>query len=131
MTKDIKFVLKLMHAMSSIQTPIKSFTLEKRHENVYVIYIDEIMLNNESCLIANDVNDSWLWHRRLGHASMKTLSKLVKNDLVIGLLKLNFDKNEVCDACKFGKQVRNSFKSKNLISLLNCCILTYLDLWMF
>ena len=30
----------------------------KRHENVYVIYIDEIVLNNESCLIANDVNDS-------------------------------------------------------------------------
>ena len=36
----------------------------------------------------NDVNDSWLWHRRLGHASMKTLSKLAKNDLVIGLPKL-------------------------------------------
>ena len=32
----------------------------KRHENVYVIYLDEIVLNNESCLIANDVNDSWL-----------------------------------------------------------------------
>ena len=31
----------------------------KMHENVYVIYIDEIVLNNESCLIANDVNDSW------------------------------------------------------------------------
>ena len=30
----------------------------KRHENVYVIYIDEIVLNIESCLIANDVNDS-------------------------------------------------------------------------
>ena len=50
------------------------------HENVYVIYIDEIVLNNESCLIANDVNDSWLWHKKLGYASMKTLSKLVKND---------------------------------------------------
>ena len=53
----------------------------KRHNTVYVIYIDEIVLNSVSCLIANDVNDSWLWHRRLGHASMKTLSKLVKNDL--------------------------------------------------
>ena len=50
----------------------------KKHENVYVIHIDEIKLHNESCLIANDVNDSWLWNRRLRHASMKTLSKLVK-----------------------------------------------------
>ena len=28
-TKDIEFILKPMHAMSSIQTPIKLFTLEK------------------------------------------------------------------------------------------------------
>ena len=106
----------------------------KRHENVYVIYIDEIVLNNESCLIANDVNDSWLWHRRLRHASMKTLSKLVKNDLVVELPKLNLDKNKICDACQFGKQVRNSFKSKNLVSTLghlDCCMLIYLDLWMW
>ena len=50
--------------------------------------------NNESFLIATDVNDSWLY-RRLGHASMKTLSKLVKNDLVIGLPKLNFNKDKI------------------------------------
>ena len=84
----------------------------KMYDNVYVIYIDEIVFNNESYLIANDVNDSWLWHRRLGHTSMKTLSKLVKNDLVIGLPKLKFDKDKICDACQFGKQVKNSFKSK-------------------
>ena len=77
--------------------------IRKRHENVYVIYIDEIVINNESCLIVNDVNDSWLWHKRLGHASMTTLSKLVKNDLVIGLPKLNFDKDKICDACQFEK----------------------------
>ena len=34
--------------------------IEKRHENVYVIYIEEIKFHNESCLFANDVNDSWL-----------------------------------------------------------------------
>ena len=67
-------------------------------------------------MIANDVNDSWLWHRRLGHTSMKTLSKFVKNDLVIGLPKLNFNKDKICDACQFGKQVRSSFKPKNLVS---------------
>ena len=106
----------------------------KRHKNVYVIYIDEIVLNNESFLIANDVNDSWLWHKILGHASMKTLSKLVKNDLVIGLPKLTFNKDKICDACQFGKQARTSFKSKNLVSTsrpLNCFILTCLKLWMF
>ena len=115
MTKDIGFVLNQMHAMSSIHLQIKSFTLEKGMK-MCVIHIDEVVLNVESCLIANDVNDSWLWHRRLRHASMKTLSKLVKKDLVIGFPKLSFDKDKICDACQFGKEVRNSFKSKNLIS---------------
>ena len=99
------------------------------HDNVYVIYLDEIVLNNESCLIANDVNDSWLWHRRLGHASRKTLSKLVENDLVIGLPKLKFDKDKICDAYHFGKQVRNSFKSKNLVSTSRPLELLHVDLF--
>ena len=77
MIKALEFVLMHMHATLLNQTLTK---FRKRHENVYVIYIEEIEVNNESCLIANDVNDSWLWHRKLGHASMKTLSKLVKND---------------------------------------------------
>ena len=96
---------------------------------MYVIFIEEIEVNNESCLIVNDVNDSWLWHRRLGHASMKTLSKLVKNDLVIGLPKLNFNKDKICDACQFGKQVRSSFKPKNLVSTSRLLELLHMDLF--
>ena len=72
---------------------------------MYVIYIDEIDIHNESCLCVNNMDDSWFWHGRLGHASMKTLSKLVINDLDIVLPKLNFDKDKSCDACLFGEQV--------------------------
>ena len=96
---------------------------------MYVIYIDDIDIHNESCMCTNDVNDNWLWHRRLGHASMETLSKLVKNNLVIGLPKLNFDKDKICDACKFGKQVRSSFKPKNLISTSRPLELLHIDLF--
>ena len=67
-------------------------------------------------MIAYDVNDSWLWHRRLGDVIMNTLSKLVKKDLMIGLPRLKFDKDKICAACQFGKQVKSSFKSKNLVS---------------
>ena len=65
---------------------------------------------------------------------MKTLSKLVKNDLVIGLPKLNFDEDKIYDTCQFGKQVRNLLNQRTwfpILGLLNCCLLTYLDLWMF
>ena len=96
---------------------------------MYVIYIDDINIHNESCLCVNVVNDSWLWHRRLGHASIKILSKLVKNDLVIGLPKLNLDKNKIYDACLFGKQVRSLLKPKNLVSTSRPLELLHIDLF--
>ena len=55
--------------------------------------------------------------------------KLVKNDLVIGLPKLSFDKDKICNACQFGKQVRNSFKSKNLVSISRPLELLHVDLF--
>ena len=60
---------------------------------------------------------------------MKTLSKLAKNDLVIGLPKLSFDKDKIYDACQFGKQVRNSFKSKNSVSTSRPLELLHIDLF--
>ena len=96
---------------------------------MYIIYIDKIDIHDESCLCTNDVNDSWLWHRRLGHARMKILSKLVKNDLVIGLPKLNFDKDKIWDAYQFDKQVRSSFKSKNLVTTFWPLELLHIDLF--
>ena len=60
---------------------------------------------------------------------MKTLSKLAKNDLVVGLPKLSFDKDKICDACQFGKQVRNSFKSKNSVSTSRSLELLHIDLF--
>ena len=96
---------------------------------MFVIYIDDIDIHNELCLCANDVNDSWLWHRRLGHACMKTLSKLVINDLVIGLPKLTFDKDKICDACQFGKQVRSLLKPNNLVSTSRPFELLHIDLF--
>ena len=94
-----------------------------------MLFINDIDIHNESCLCANNVNDSWLWHRRLRHASMKTLSKLVINDLVIELPKLNFDKDKICDACQFGKQVRSLFKTKNLVSTSRPLELLHIDLF--
>ncbi|XP_070031850.1 uncharacterized protein [Nicotiana tomentosiformis] len=52
-------------------------------------------IENESASI---LDDSWVWHRKLGHASMHTIHNLSKNDLVIGLPKLDFSKDQICDA---------------------------------
>ena len=52
------FESNVCHIINSTTNQI--IYIGKRHENVYVIHIDEDVLNVESYLIANDVNDSWL-----------------------------------------------------------------------
>ncbi|WRX23682.1 Integrase [Theobroma cacao] len=70
----------------------------------------------ETCLVAKVDNDGRLWHRRLGHVSMHTMSKLIKKNLVIGLPKLKLEDDHICDACQLGKQTRTSFKTKKVVS---------------
>ena len=72
---------------------------------------------------------SWLWHRRLGHASMDLMSKLIRKDLVRGLSKVKFETNKLCDACQLGKQTKNSFRPKNVVSTSRPLELIYMNLF--
>jgi len=60
---------------------------------------------------------------------MEHLNKLISKDLVIGLPKLKFEKDRLCDACQKGKQVRVSFKSKNIVSTTQPLQLLHMDLF--
>jgi len=82
-----------------------------RNKNLYILYIDE--LPAESCFISLQ-KDKWIWHKRAGHVSMETISKISKLDLVRGLPKINFEKDKVCETCVRGKQVKSSFLQKIL-----------------
>ena len=100
--------------------------------NIYVVDLNDLAMCSGTSLVAMDARikeSSWLWHRRLGHASMHTLSKLVSKDLVKGLPKLKFEYDHICDACQFGKQTRGSFKSKNMISTSRPLELLHMDLF--
>ena len=101
--------------------------LGDRSENVYTIDIEKLSCKNQCLSALND--DSWLWHRRLGHASMHLLSKLSKKEVVRGLPNLPFQKDKICDACQFGKQVRSSFKSILEISTTRPLQLLHMDLF--
>ena len=60
---------------------------------------------------------------------MDTISKLLKKDLVKGLPKLDFSKNKICHACQQGKQTKNSFKSKDVVSTSRPFQLLHMDLF--
>jgi len=56
----------------------------KRIGNVYKINFSELVDQKVNCLLS--MNDKkWVWHRRLGHANWRLISKLSKLQLVKGL----------------------------------------------
>ncbi|GKA06400.1 ribonuclease H-like domain-containing protein [Tanacetum coccineum] len=58
------------------------------------------------------IDESKLWHRRLGHVNFKTINKLVKGNLVRGPPSKIFDNDHTCVACQKGKQHKASYKAK-------------------
>ena len=79
----------------------KPLFIGPRQENVYVLNLENLPSSSLSCLSAIN-NDAWLWHRRLGHAKMDLISRILKKDLVKGLPKIKFEKDRICDACQKG-----------------------------
>ena len=87
---------------------------------------------NDHCLIATQAKinkTSWLWYRRVGHANIHLITKLIKRNIVKCILSLNFKEGKICDACQLGKQIRNSFKSKNIISTSRPLELYHIDIF--
>ena len=99
-----------------------------RKSNIYVINLS-VVIDHKKCLIAN-AQESWcLWHRRLGHANMDLLTKIPRKELVRGLPKISYDKDQPCKACQLGKQYKTSFKSKQSINTTRPLELLHLDLF--
>ncbi|MCR2847955.1 DDE-type integrase/transposase/recombinase, partial [Weizmannia coagulans] len=74
-------------------------------------------------------DDSWLWHRKLGHLNMEKISHITKNDRVIGVPKIKYEKDKTCHACQIGKQIKSSFKNKKHISTSRPLELLHIDLF--
>ncbi|GJR10141.1 retrovirus-related pol polyprotein from transposon TNT 1-94 [Tanacetum coccineum] len=74
-------------------------------------------------------NLNWLWHKRLAHLNFKTINKLAKQNLVIGLPSLVYSKDKPCSSCEKGKHHRASFKTKQTSSIKKCLHLLHMDLF--
>nr|GFA18132.1 hypothetical protein [Tanacetum cinerariifolium] len=85
-----------------------------RENNMYNVNLKNIVPSGDlTCLFAKaTIDESNLWHRRLGHINFKTINKLVKSNLVRGLPTKVFENENTCVACKKGKKHRASCKTK-------------------
>ncbi|GJT57301.1 putative ribonuclease H-like domain-containing protein [Tanacetum coccineum] len=82
-----------------------------RKNNMYSVDMKNIVPKESlTCLVAKaTLDESMLWHRRLGHVNFKTINKLVKENLVRGLPTKHFENDQTCVACLKGKQHKASF----------------------
>nr|GEZ38795.1 hypothetical protein [Tanacetum cinerariifolium] len=81
-----------------------------RENNMYNVNLKNIVPSGDlTCLFAKaTLDESNLWHRRLGHINFKTMNKLVQDNLVRGLPTKVFENDHICVAYKKGKQHRAS-----------------------
>nr|GFB19026.1 ribonuclease H-like domain-containing protein [Tanacetum cinerariifolium] len=102
-----------------------------RENNMYNVNLKNIIPSGDlTCLFAKaTLNESNLWHRRLGHVNFKTINKLVKGNLVRGLPSKVFTNDNSCVAYKKGKQHRASCKFKTVSSIDQPLFRLHMDLF--
>nr|GEX82377.1 ribonuclease H-like domain-containing protein [Tanacetum cinerariifolium] len=85
-----------------------------RENNMYNVDLRNIVPSGDlTCLFAKaTLDESNLWHKKLGHINFNTMNKLVKGNLVRGLPSKLFENNHTCVACKKGKQHRASWMKR-------------------
>nr|GEU78892.1 putative ribonuclease H-like domain-containing protein [Tanacetum cinerariifolium] len=102
-----------------------------RENNMYNVDLKNIVSSGDlTCLFAKaTLDESNLWHRRLGHINLKTMNKLVKSNFVRGLPSKVFKNNHTCVACKKGKQYIASCKTKPVSSVSQPLQRLHMDLF--
>nr|GEZ49991.1 retrovirus-related Pol polyprotein from transposon TNT 1-94 [Tanacetum cinerariifolium] len=84
-----------------------------RGSDLYNISPQESTSSTSLCLMAKATpTQAWLWHQRLSHLNFNYINLLLKNDIVIGLPKLKYVKDQLCSYYELSKAKRSSFKSK-------------------
>ncbi|GJT68652.1 retrovirus-related pol polyprotein from transposon TNT 1-94 [Tanacetum coccineum] len=115
---DAKYIIQFDEKKGTIFNSNKEIVMiAPRVRDVYVL--DMTSSTQESCFFAKAYeNLNWLWHKRLAHLNFKTINKLAKQNLIIGLPSLVYSKDKPCSSCEKGKLHRASFKTKQTSSII-------------
>ncbi|GKD30234.1 putative ribonuclease H-like domain-containing protein, partial [Tanacetum coccineum] len=83
-----------------------------------------------TCLFVKaTIDESNLWHRRLGHINFETINKLLRGNLVRGLPSKLFENDHTCVSCQKGKQHKASCKTKLMSSISQPLQMLHMDLF--
>ncbi|GJU56941.1 retrovirus-related pol polyprotein from transposon TNT 1-94 [Tanacetum coccineum] len=100
-----------------------------RGSDLYTISLQETTSSTPIYFMAKaSPTQAWLWHRRLSHLNFDYITLLSKKDIVTGLPKLTYVKDQLCSSCEMSKAKRSSFKSKAVPSSKGRLNLLHMDL---
>nr|GEW10148.1 hypothetical protein [Tanacetum cinerariifolium] len=100
-----------------------------RGSDLYTISLQESTSSTLLCLMAKAIpNQAWLWHRMLSHLNFDYINMFSKKDIMIGLPKLKYVKDQLCSFDELSKAKRSSFLSKVVPSSKGRLNLLYMDL---
>ncbi|GJU04493.1 retrovirus-related pol polyprotein from transposon TNT 1-94 [Tanacetum coccineum] len=97
---------------------------------LYTISLQDASSPTLICFMAKaSPTQAWLWIRRLSHLNFDTINLLSKKDIVNGLPKLKYVKDQLFSSCELGKAKRSTFKTKTGPSSKGELHLLYMDLF--
>nr|GEX55571.1 hypothetical protein [Tanacetum cinerariifolium] len=101
-----------------------------RGSNLYTLSLGDMMASSHICFLSKASKTmSWLWHQRLSHLNSGAINHLVRQGLVRGLPKLNFETDHLCSACAMGKSKKKSYKPKSEDTNQEKLYLLHMDLY--
>jgi hypothetical protein len=85
--------------------------MDRLKNKLYLVDFNKRKAKLETCLVAKS-SMGWLWHHRLAHIGMRNLAKLLKDEHILGLTNVHFEKDRVCSACQDRKPSRCTSPTK-------------------
>lgn len=90
-------------------------------------YLFRSGISSGTCLITRE-EESYLWHKRLGHINFRSLHEVVSTGAVRGLPPIRYDSGRICRECQIGKQTKSSHKVLQQLSTTHVLELLHMDL---
>ena len=131
-TKDCCRIVgpEMVKEMEKILQNGKIHFTAQRSGNVYVADLSKSSQRTATCLFTTASNkETELWHRRLGHTNLQTITTISNHCLVRGLPQKSFQNHEHCVSCLKGKQHKSSYKSIEESKSTKCLQLLHMDLF--
>jgi hypothetical protein len=100
--------------------------VERTSDNCYGI----LGLSSDSQIICNKatIDESEMWHQRLGHLNFTDILKIASKEVVKDLPKIKDTRKGVCGPCQLGKHTRAAYKKTSGILTSRNLELLHMDL---